>query len=131
MRLRRRCWRRWLAVERAEGGFTLIEVLVAMVIVATALVAMVGRLGASSDVQRTLALHTLMLDVALNRIERQRLQKTVSGDERDGTVEAGGVTLAWRLWSEKTEMDGFLRQNVAVRAPGEPELRLFLYRGVE
>ncbi|RMH50215.1 MAG: type II secretion system protein GspI [Zetaproteobacteria bacterium] len=118
-------------MERAEGGFTLIEVLVAMVIVATALVAMVGRLGASSDVQRTLALHTLMLDVALNRIERQRLQKTVSGDERDGTVEAGGVTLAWRLWSEKTEMDGFLRQNVAVRAPGEPELRLFLYRGVE
>jgi len=111
-------------------GFTLIEVLVAMVIVSTALVAMVGRLGASSDVQHTLLTQTLMLDSALNLIERQRLLQKVNGDEQDGELSSVGVDLHWRLWSEKTEMDGFLRQNVTVSAQHEPDLTLFLYRRV-
>ena len=111
----------------SASGFTLIEVLVAMVIVATALVAMVGRLGASSDVQRTLADQTLMLDSALDLIERQRLLTKVSGDEQDGVLTRNGRTLKWKLWSEPTEMDGFLRQNVTVSLNNEPDLTLFLY----
>ncbi|MDQ6964165.1 MAG: type II secretion system protein [Mariprofundales bacterium] len=112
---------------RDSSGFTLIEVLVAMVIVATALVAMVGRVGASSDIQHTLVTQTLMLDTALDMIERQRLVK-ISGDEESGTITAHGMEMGWRLWSESTEMDGFLRQNITISMKGEPDLSLFLYR---
>jgi len=114
--------------DRESAGFTLIEVLVAMVIVATALVAMMGRLGASSDVQHTLVIQTLMLDTALDMIERQRLVNRVSGDEKDGVIASRGVDVHWRLWSEPTEMDGFLRQNLTVSVDHEPDLTLFLYR---
>ncbi len=114
----------------SASGFTLIEVLVAMVIVATALVAMVGRLGASSDVQRTLADQTLMLDSALDLIERQRLLDRVSGDEQDGEITRNGVRLQWKLWGEPTEMDGFFRQNVTVSLNHEPDLTLFLYHRI-
>jgi len=111
-------------------GFTLIEVLVAMGIVATALVAMVGRLGASSDVQHTLVTQTLMLDTALDMIERQRLVTKVTADEESGSVASRGIDMRWKLWSEPTEMDGFLRQNLTVSVDNEPDLSLFLYRRI-
>jgi len=99
-----------------------------MGIVATALVAMVGRLGASSDVQHTLVTQTLMLDTALDMMERQRLVTKVSGSDQTGTIAARGMDIRWRLWSEPTEMDGFLRQNLTVSVDHEPDLSLFLYR---
>jgi len=111
-----------------EQGFTLIEVIVALAIAATALVVLMGRLGASADVQRTLAAHALALDVASNALARESLQPSTSGSEQSGTVKMSGVTLSWRSWTVKTMLDGFVRRNVAVSAPGEPEVRLFLYR---
>jgi len=101
-----------------------------MGIVATALVAMVGRLGASSDVQRTLLTQTLMLDTALDMIERQRLVSKASADDQSGDIASRGIDMHWRLWSEATDMDGFLRQNLTVSVDGEPDLSLFLYRRV-
>jgi len=112
------------------AGFTLIEVLVAMVIVSTALVAMVGRLGASSDVQHTLVSQTFMLDTALDMIERQRLVQKVNSDEEEGDITSHGANLHWKLWSEATDMEGFLRQNLTVSMDHEPDLSLFLYRRV-
>jgi len=111
-----------------SSGFTLIEVLVALAIAATALVAMTGRLGASSDVQHTLSLQTLMLDTALDLMERQRLSALPPTDSQDGDVTVRGVDLHWRLWSEEAGLDGFLRQNLTVSAAHEPDLSLFLYR---
>ena len=113
-----------------ERGFTLIEALVALAIAATALVVLSGRLGASADVQRTLALHALALDAAANQLAEQSLIPAASGEEQRGTLEAGGLNLKWRGWSEKTMLDGFVRRNVAVQAPGEPEVKLFLYQEV-
>ena len=55
----------------SERGFSLIEVLVALGIAAVALVALVGRLGASADVQHSLASHTIMLDTAINLLQAE------------------------------------------------------------
>ncbi len=113
-----------------EGGFSLIEVLVALGIAAVALVALMGRLGSSADVQYTLSTHAVTLDVAMNLLQSQSLAGEPVLQERRGEVEVNGMSYSWRLWGEKTEVDGFIRQNVAVKAPGEPEFTMFLYRAI-
>jgi len=113
-----------------QQGFTLIEALVALGIAATALVVLTGRLGASADIQRTLGLQALALDVAANQLAEQSLQPSASGDETSGRVEASGENMEWRSWSEQTMLDGFVRRNIGVRVPGEAEVTLFLYQEV-
>ncbi|MDX8407959.1 MAG: type II secretion system minor pseudopilin GspI [Mariprofundaceae bacterium] len=115
---------------KAERGFTLIEAIVALGIAATALVVLMGRLGASADVQHSLAMHALALDVADNELARQMQNKSSSGEEKSGKIEVDGMTLSWRSWSEKTMLDGFVRRNIAVRVPGEPDVKLFEYQEV-
>ena len=112
----------------SERGFTLIEVLVALGIASLALVALMGRLGASADIQRSLSLHALALDTAQNVLAEEQLKGNVLGSEVQGDIEADGVTLHWRAWSEKTMLDSFVRRNVAVKAGREPEVSLFMYR---
>jgi len=113
---------------KQSRGFTLIEALVALAIASLALVALMGRLGASADVQRSLSLHDLSLDVARNILAQEQLKGRLSGDEKQGEVEAAGVQFTWRTWSEKTMLDHFVRRNVAVRVGDEPALKLFIYR---
>jgi len=111
-----------------ERGFTLIEVLVALAIASFALVALMGRLGASADIQRSLALHALAIDTARNILAQERVQNILPTVEQEGVVDRAGITLYWRAWSEKTPLEQFLRRNVAVRAGNEPEVTLFMYR---
>jgi len=112
---------------RRQAGFTLIEVLVALGIASFALVALMGRLGASADIQRTLSLHMLALDTARNVLAAERLSPVFTA-EKQGDVEAAGVHLHWRSWSEKTALDQLVRRNVAVQAASEPAVKLFIYR---
>lgn len=111
-----------------QQGFTLLEVLVALAIAATALVVLIGRVGASADLQRDLSLHALALEVAVNVLEGNRLKENLAASGERGEVEASGMTIKWRTTIEKASADGFVRQNVEVAVPGEPPLKLFLYR---
>lgn len=113
-----------------ELGFTLIEVLVALSIASFALVALMGRLGASADVQRTLSLNALAMSEARNLLAEDRLKKVVSNSEQQGNVDVSGVPMHWRTWTEKTALKGFVRRNVAVQADKEPEITLFMYRAL-
>lgn len=113
-----------------ERGFTLIEVLAALAIAATALVVMFARLGFSADLQRDLAYQAAAREVALNVLEGGRLQSGLATSEQHGEQMLGGTTFRWRTTVEKTPVAGFLRQNVVVEAAGEPPYELFLYRAV-
>jgi len=113
-----------------EQGFTLIEALVALMIAATAMVAMMGRLGASADTQQTLSIHELALEAARNKMAEISMQR-LSGDEQQGSIEIGHMSMQWRSWTEKTEVDGFIRQNVSVTADNEAPVSLFLYRSLQ
>ena len=115
---------------RRQLGFTLIETLVALAIAAVALIALMGRLGASADVQRTLAMQAIAVDEAMNDIARLQLQAASRTGEQAGRRTVRGVPLRWRTWSEKTRLAGLLRQNVGVRVGHEPEFRLFIYREI-
>jgi len=116
------------ALWKREAGFTLIEALVALMIAATALVVLMGRLGASAEIQQTLMMQQRAEDLAMNKLVELSMSST-SLDERSGVIEDGDLQFEWRSWSEKTMMDGFRRLNVSVKAPNEPAVVLFLYRG--
>jgi len=111
-----------------QHGFTLLEVMVALAIAATALVVLISRVGASADIQRDLSLHALALSTAVNQLEAQRLQSGVPDTDTHGEVRMEGVTLQWHGSVQRTAGSGFVRQNMEVTAPGEPPVTLFLYR---
>lgn len=113
---------------QSEQGFTLIETLVALGIAAVALTALTGRLGISADTQRSLMAHATMLEVATNILEEQRFSPVVNVDDREGELEMRGMPLTWKLTSEKTEVDVFVRQNITVSAANEEDVHLFLYQ---
>lgn len=115
---------------QSQRGFTLIEALVALMIAATALVVLMGSLGTSSDVQRTLSLHTLAMEQAQNKLIELSFTST-SLDGQQGSIDVADMQLDWRSWSEKTMLDGFMRLNVSVTVPGEPEVTVFLYRDTQ
>lgn len=113
------------------AGFTLIEVLVAIAIAASALLVMMGRLGASADVQHTLQVHELMLETALDVLERGKLEKQ-GGTFREthGERKVGNLEISWKSSYLPTVQQKLLRQNVEVSAPGEASLTLSRYRSV-
>ncbi|MDQ6988821.1 MAG: prepilin-type N-terminal cleavage/methylation domain-containing protein [Mariprofundaceae bacterium] len=111
-----------------QGGFTLIETLVALSIAAVALTALAGRLGLSADTQRTLMVHTTMLEVATNILEKQRFVPNINMDDQDGDVTVRGMDMHWNLSTEKTMIDDFIRQNVTISYADEAEVSLFLFR---
>jgi|UPI0003642DB2 general secretion pathway protein I len=108
-------------------GFTLIEVLVALSIAAFALVALLGRLGASSDIQITLMQQQTAETVARNQLAEQMLKPNAAANDDSGDVQWQGQNFHWRAWTEKTELPKFVRRNVAVQSEGQPEVRLFVF----
>lgn len=111
-------------------GFTLIEVLTAVVIIAVALTALMGRIGASADIQYELDVQAKMLEVATTLLQEQSMAVQPLSEEKRGRIELQDAQYQWRLWSEKTAVDGFVRYNVAVSMTGQPELLLSRYKAI-
>ncbi len=111
-----------------QQGFTLIETLVALAIAATALVVLMGRLGASADLQRRLVAQAVAVDEARNLLAQEMIQSLSSGREHSGKKSVGEHQLTWRLWSESTVNKQLVRQNVQVNVDHDGEFKLFVYR---
>ncbi|MBU6484166.1 MAG: type II secretion system minor pseudopilin GspI [Betaproteobacteria bacterium] len=106
-------------------GFTLIEVLVALAVVAVALAAGMRALAQSADAAATLKLRTLALWVAQNRLAQAQLQSPwpAPGTTAGGEVQAS-VTLAWRETVSATPNPAFRRIEIVVTQPDVPEYAL-------
>lgn len=107
---------------RTAGGFSLIEVLVALVVVAVALGAL-GMAGARVlDAQRELEQRTLALWVADNRIAEMRLaQDRLAPGSRSGTTRMAGRDWRWRAQVQPAPGEVLWRIDVAVLdEAGEP-----------
>jgi general secretion pathway protein I len=109
----------------AQHAFTLIEVLVALAIVAVALSAGMRALAQSADGASALKTRTLALWVAENRLARAQLAEpapetgTTHGDEQQA-----GVTLAWRQTVSPTPNPAFRKIDIVVAAPEQPDYAL-------
>ena len=105
-------------------GFTLIEVLVALIIVAFGMGAVLATLAAAADSTARLREKSLAEWIALNQVSTVRLALDVpqTGDTTQD-IEYAGRQWHWRQHVEKTNVPGLLRINVDVRAAPEEGAR--------
>ncbi|WP_111641561.1 type II secretion system minor pseudopilin GspI [Marinimicrobium alkaliphilum] len=104
-------------------GFTLIEVMVALTIVAVALPAMLGLIMAQLDGAGAIRERTYAHWVAENELARLNLKQRISSEYRVPDTDSGTVTLAeqewfWELTTEVTDIPGFRRLEIRV-TPGQ------------
>jgi general secretion pathway protein I len=97
-------------------GFTLIEVLVALAIVAIGMAAVLGTLTSSASTVLYMRDKTLANWVALNHIAEQRLQPQMPQlGNSDGDVDYAGQKWHWRQETVATAVKGMIRMDVRVR----------------
>ena len=110
---------------RRPRAFTLIEVLVALAVIAVALAAGMRALAQSADGATSLEWRTLALWVAQNRLAQAQLSDpspaagTTVGDETQA-----GVRLAWRQTVTDTPNPAFRKIEITVTEPAVPDYAL-------
>jgi general secretion pathway protein I len=107
-----------------SGGFTLVEVMVALAVVAVALPALLFTLDQQIDGTAYLRERSQAQWVAANRLAEIRLLSARPGSLRsgraNGELEMAGQTWFWRSLTEETQIPGFYRVDVNVAAePGD------------
>ena len=99
-------------------GFTLIEVMVALMVIAIALPALLGALYRQVDGSAYLRDKSIAQWVASNKLTENRIQLARTGRLFDGTrsgvMEMGGRDWYWWLESKKTEVEDFQRVEIRV-----------------
>jgi general secretion pathway protein I len=104
---------------REHGGFTLIEVLVALVIVAVGMSALMGALSSSARSVTYMQDKTFSEWVALNQIANLRLQLTQGQvpptGNTNGDIDFAGRSWHWRQEVVATQVTGIMRIDVKVR----------------
>lgn len=99
-----------------QRGFTLIEVLVALAVVAIGMAAVLGTLTSSASTVLYMRDRTLANWVALNHIADQRLQTQLPQlGNTDGDVDYAGQKWHWRQETVATAVKGMVRMDVMVR----------------
>ena len=107
---------------RRPGGFTLVEVVVALAIVAIGMLAVFKTIGETVYNVTTLRDHTFAAWIADNRITEIRISDEMpSVDETAGEVEFAGRRWHWITNVSQTQVAGLRRIDVSVRREGDPE----------
>lgn len=101
-------------------GFTLVEVLVAVAVLAIALGAVISAMARQADNAGYLKQKTLALWVAHNRLSEVQLDPQAPATGRsDGKSEMSGVEWKWRMEVKATEDDRLRRVDIEVAGPAQ------------
>jgi general secretion pathway protein I len=125
--------RRARRLHSSISGFTLVEVLVALAVLAIALAAVVRAMGQAIDLSNDLRSRTVALWAAEERATQLQLRDDWPAiDTTDGTMEFGEREWRWREQVSKTPVDELRRVEIEIRAPKSPDvlghLTVFLRR---
>lgn len=103
---------------RAGRGFTLIEMLAAVAVLAIAMAAIISGMARYADNAGYLRERSVALWVAHNRLSEIQLQKAWPDvGKSDGEMDMGGRTWAWEVEVQKTVDEHLRRVDVRVRSP--------------
>ena len=106
-------------------GFTLVEILVALAIVAVALAAGMRALAQSADGASTLKARTLALWVAQNRLANAQLADPwPATGTADGDAAQAGMRFQWHETVSATPNAAFRKIEIAVMQPDKPDYAL-------
>jgi general secretion pathway protein I len=109
----------------SASGFTLVEILVALAIVAVALAAGMRALAQSADGATSLKARTLAMWVAQNRLAAAQLADPAPGaGTTSGEAAQAGSPFLWRETVTATPNPAFRRIDIAVSAPDAPDYAL-------
>ncbi len=104
------------------GGFTLIEVLVALAVAAIGLAAVLAIVTNTANAAAGVRERTFAAWIASNRIAETRLSDAFpSVDRTTGEVEFAGARWVWEQTVTQTEVPGMRRLDVRVRLAAGPE----------
>jgi general secretion pathway protein I len=108
-----------------KAGFTLVEILVALAIVAVALTAGMRALAQSTDTATALKARTLALWVAQNRLaEAQIAMPWPAIGNTTGTVTQAGAQFTWQATVKSTPNPSFRMIEIIVAEPRAPDYAL-------
>ena len=103
-----------------RNGFTLIEILIALAILAIALAAAGRAIGGAVDSARTLKQHTLAEWVAQNRLNEELVKRAwPQTGSQSGEASQAGAQFTWREDTSKTENTKFRKVEIKVFAKGD------------
>jgi general secretion pathway protein I len=109
---------------RYQNGFTLLEVLVALVILALTMSGLVTSVGEGAHNQNAIEERTFAQWVALNQIAKMQLSKsTVTPGNSDGIWEMAGRQWEWQQHIEKTS-DPFVYRIIVTAGREEQQSEL-------
>ncbi|MGH8127984.1 MAG: type II secretion system minor pseudopilin GspI [Gammaproteobacteria bacterium] len=107
---------------RIERGFTLIEVLVALAVIAIGLVAVLAVAARSGRVDSELQQRTFAAWVASNQMERMRLASNWPGlGKSDGKITLADQDWHWKATVDKTEDPDLRRVTLSVATEAKPD----------
>lgn len=113
----------WAAIP--GKGFTLVEILVALAILAVALAAGMRAVAQATDSATLLKQRTLALWVAQNRLAAAQLDASWPAQgTRNGDAIQAGTRFLWRETVTDTPNPAFRRIDIAVAEPGAPDYAL-------
>lgn len=107
-------------IRRRVSGFTLVEVLVAVAVLAIAMAAVISAMARQASNAGYLRQKTIALWVAHNRLAELQLSNEAPGTGRsDGRVEMAGVEWEWQLSVKETDDERLRRVDITVTGPGQ------------
>lgn len=107
---------------RRRTGFTLVEVMVALAIVAFSLTAVAASIGQMIDTANTMRERTYASWIAQNKIAELRLANVLPEvSSSSGEIDFANTTWTWRTVISETGVENLFRIDVSVSYPGSDD----------